>query len=326
MPELVQQLPDGPIDFIGDVHGELEALQQLLSHLGYHTDGTHPEGRRLVFLGDLVDRGPDSPAVALFVRQLVINGNASCILGNHEMNVLLGKKRTYNRWLGHQKGMPGPLEQAPQRVATDTERTKILDFFRTLPVVLEHDALRVVHACWDDRAVEVLRRSGPDADVVSCLRVADDALRRAELVGASDPCAKANLNPIRRLLCGPEIPAFEGASRRTVRTPWWETDHGDDRACVFGHYCRVFLGEGSAAAIERREHPFGGMQRRWTWASKRTICVDFGISRRWSERLSGRDPDLFQTRLVAFRWPEEVLVDDLGHEIEPGPADAGVFP
>ena len=107
MPELVQQLPDGPIDFIGDVHGELEALQQLLSHLGYQTDGTHPEGRRLVFLGDLVDRGPDSPAVALLVRQLVINGNASCILGNHEMNVLLGKKRTYNRWLGHQKGMPG---------------------------------------------------------------------------------------------------------------------------------------------------------------------------------------------------------------------------
>ena len=115
MPELVQQLPDGPIDFIGDVHGELEALQQLLSHLGYQTDGTHPEGRRLVFLGDLVDRGPDSPAVALLVRQLVINGNASCILGNHEMNVLLGKKRTYNRWLGHQEGMPGPLEQAPQR-------------------------------------------------------------------------------------------------------------------------------------------------------------------------------------------------------------------
>ena len=165
MPDLVQQLPDGPIDFIGDVHGELEALQKLLSHLGYQPDGTHPDGRHLVFLGDLVDRGPDSPAVALLVRQLVINGRASCILGNHEMNVLLGKKRTYNRWLGHQKGMPGPLEQAPQRIATDPERTKILDFFRTLPVVLEHDALRVVHACWDARAVEVLRRSGPDADV-----------------------------------------------------------------------------------------------------------------------------------------------------------------
>ena len=80
MPELVQKLPDGPIDFIGDVHGELEALQRLLSHLGYQTDGTHSDGRHLVFLGDLVDRGPDSPAVALLVRQFVINCNASCIL------------------------------------------------------------------------------------------------------------------------------------------------------------------------------------------------------------------------------------------------------
>ena len=253
----------------------------------------------------------------------MINRHASCILGNHEMNVLLGKHRTYNRWLGHREGISGPLEQAPQRMATDSERVKILDFFRTLPVVLEHDELRVVHACWDARAVEVLRRAGPDADVVSCLRVADDALRRATVVGASDPCAKANLNPIRRLLCGPEIPAFEGASRSTVRTPWWQTDHGDQRTCVFGHYCRVFLGEGPAAEIERREHPFGGMKRRWTWASERTICVDFGISRRWSERLSGQDPALFQTRLAAFRWPETVLVDDLGHEIQPGTADAG---
>ena len=98
MPELVQQLPDGPIDFIGDVHGELEALQRLLAHLGYRPDGSHAAGRHLVFLGDLVDRGPDSPAVALLVRELVANHHASCILGNHEMNAMLGKKRTYNRF------------------------------------------------------------------------------------------------------------------------------------------------------------------------------------------------------------------------------------
>ena len=126
MPELVQQLPDGPIDFIGDVHGELEALQRLLAHLGYRPDGSHAAGRHLVFLGDLVDRGPDSPAVALLVRELVANHHASCILGNHEMNAMLGKKRTYNRWLGHHEGMSGPLEQAPQQVATNDERVKIL--------------------------------------------------------------------------------------------------------------------------------------------------------------------------------------------------------
>lgn len=321
MPELVQQLPDGPLDFIGDVHGEIEALHLLLHHLGYLEDGSHPENRHLIFMGDLVDRGPDSPTVAMLVRQFVKKGYARCILGNHEMNVLLGKQRTYNRWLGHTKGLPGPLDHAPQRVATDLERAQILEFFLTLPVVLERDDLRVVHACWDAKAVDVLRRAGPAADVVSCLRVTDEALRRSLSVGAVDPCAKANLNPIRRLLCGPEIPAFDGASRQSVRTPWWEADHGDDRTCLFGHYCRVFLAEGAEAEGERREHPFGVMKRRWTWASERTMCVDFGISRRWAERLQGRGSEQFETRLAAFRWPEQVLVDDFGHEIRPGPAN-----
>ena len=60
---LVQDLPKGPIDIIGDIHGEYEALQSLLQVLGYSDLGHHPQGRKLVFTGDLVDRGPDSPAV-----------------------------------------------------------------------------------------------------------------------------------------------------------------------------------------------------------------------------------------------------------------------
>ena len=58
-----QTLPDAPLDIIGDVHGEFEVLQALLHHLGYHEYGVHPEGRKLVFVGDLCDRGPDSPAI-----------------------------------------------------------------------------------------------------------------------------------------------------------------------------------------------------------------------------------------------------------------------
>jgi hypothetical protein len=64
MQSLVQRLFDGPIDLVGDIHGEIAALTILLQHLGYDEDGLHPEKRRLVFLGDLMDRGPDSPAVS----------------------------------------------------------------------------------------------------------------------------------------------------------------------------------------------------------------------------------------------------------------------
>ena len=52
-----QSLPDTPLDIVGDVHGEFAAFQSLLHRLGYRDDGFHPRGRRLVFVGDLCDRG-----------------------------------------------------------------------------------------------------------------------------------------------------------------------------------------------------------------------------------------------------------------------------
>ena len=62
---------DGPIDVVGDVHGEIDALDDLLAALGYHGRGDHPAGRRLIFIGDLCDRGPDSPGVIRRVREMV---------------------------------------------------------------------------------------------------------------------------------------------------------------------------------------------------------------------------------------------------------------
>ena len=53
---LVRPLFSGPLDIIADVHGEIDALRSLLRHLGYREDGTHAEGRRVVFVGDLTDR------------------------------------------------------------------------------------------------------------------------------------------------------------------------------------------------------------------------------------------------------------------------------
>ncbi|MFF4757664.1 polynucleotide kinase-phosphatase [Streptomyces sp. NPDC001292] len=73
----------GPFDVIGDIHGCSAELEALLAKLGY-TDGAHPEGRTAVFVGDLVDRGPDSPGVLRRVMSMVEAGNALCVPGNHE--------------------------------------------------------------------------------------------------------------------------------------------------------------------------------------------------------------------------------------------------
>jgi protein phosphatase len=86
----------GPFDVIGDVHGCLPELEQLLETLGYAI-GRDPEGRpvtahheerRAIFLGDLVDRGPDTPGVLRLVMGMVAAGAALAVLGNHEAKLL----------------------------------------------------------------------------------------------------------------------------------------------------------------------------------------------------------------------------------------------
>ena len=79
----------GPFDIVGDVHGCFDELIQLLSQLGYAEKPggawAHPEGRKLIFLGDLVDRGPKSPEVVRLVMESVKAGTALCVPGNHDM-------------------------------------------------------------------------------------------------------------------------------------------------------------------------------------------------------------------------------------------------
>ena len=78
-------------DVIGDIHGHLAKLEALLVRLGYVQFGgvwTPPEGRMALFLGDLIDRGPEQVAVVRTVRAMVEAGHALCLMGNHEYNAI----------------------------------------------------------------------------------------------------------------------------------------------------------------------------------------------------------------------------------------------
>lgn len=97
-----RQSEHGPFDIIGDVHGCREELVELLTRLGYQVDTSAaepsdpsygyrvvpPPGRKAVFLGDLVDRGPDSPGVLKLVMSMVAAGSALCVPGNHDVKLL----------------------------------------------------------------------------------------------------------------------------------------------------------------------------------------------------------------------------------------------
>lgn len=94
----IQTLPEGALDIVGDVHGEWLALQNLLRHLGYDGEGNHPQGRKLVFVGDLCDRGPESPAVLAWFKRAYEAGNALAVLGNHELNAIIGDPKDGSGW------------------------------------------------------------------------------------------------------------------------------------------------------------------------------------------------------------------------------------
>jgi polynucleotide kinase-phosphatase len=86
----------GPFDVVGDVHGCAAELRTLLTDLGWRLDydggmavgAVHPLGRQAVFVGDLVDRGPDTPGVLRLVMGMVAAGTALCVSGNHEAKLV----------------------------------------------------------------------------------------------------------------------------------------------------------------------------------------------------------------------------------------------
>ncbi|MFD3612762.1 polynucleotide kinase-phosphatase [Streptomyces atroolivaceus] len=135
----------GPFDIIGDIHGCSSELDTLLGKLGYK-DGTHPEGRTAVFVGDLVDRGPDSPGVLRRVMSMVASGDALCVPGNHENKLgryLKGRK------VQHSHGLAETVEQLEREDAEHPEfREQVAEFIDGLVshYVLDGGKLVVCHA------------------------------------------------------------------------------------------------------------------------------------------------------------------------------------
>ncbi|MDX2035258.1 MAG: polynucleotide kinase-phosphatase [Isosphaeraceae bacterium] len=151
----------GPFDIIGDIHGCCDELEELLERLGYEViafapsetslEGgsvyAHPAGRKAVFLGDLVDRGPRILDTVRLVRNMVAHGSALCVPGNHDMK-LLKKLRGKNVQVTH--GLADTLEEIDSLPEADREnfRTGLADFLDGLVshYVLDGGNLVVAHA------------------------------------------------------------------------------------------------------------------------------------------------------------------------------------
>ncbi|WP_010582660.1 metallophosphoesterase [Schlesneria paludicola] len=210
-------------DLIGDIHGHADALVQLLQLLGYQShEGIyrHPE-RKVIFLGDFIDRGPQIQKVLKIVQQMVAAGTAYAVMGNHELNAIAYHTEDRNapgEFL--RRHSPSNNHQHRQTVEqlTPDELKFYLEWFRTLPMWLELEGLRAVHACWDDRAIARVRQDHPN----------DQPLLPSFLQSACRP-GNELFDAVETLLKGKEAPlpgmAFfrdkEGHVRRNVRVRWY---------------------------------------------------------------------------------------------------------
>ena len=209
----------GRFDLIGDIHGHAAPLRRLLGRLGYEeTDGCyrHPE-RRVIFLGDFIDRGPAIRETLRIVRSMIDAGAALAVMGNHELNALCY----------HTAGADG----APLRANSEKNRDQhkgtleafaeypdewrdYLGWFRTLPLFLDMGDFRVVHAAWDESAMATLK--GKD-------RLDEATLHKAARRGTPEYEAVEILLKGRevKLPDGYRFADKHGVSRFEMRTKWW---------------------------------------------------------------------------------------------------------
>ncbi|MEL6195442.1 MAG: polynucleotide kinase-phosphatase [Myxococcota bacterium] len=140
----------GPFDIIGDVHGCFDELTALLRELGYEVDADplspharHPEGRRAFFVGDLVDRGPASPAVLRLAMRMVRDGQAICVPGNHDVKL---KKKLDGRDVRLTHGLAETMSQLEGEPDEFTDEVRAFIDGLVSHYVLDHGKLVVAHA------------------------------------------------------------------------------------------------------------------------------------------------------------------------------------
>ncbi|WP_150452104.1 metallophosphoesterase [Arenibacter lacus] len=211
------------IDLIGDIHGYADELEELLEKLGYAKKDNHyaHPNRKVLFVGDYIDRGPKIRGTLEIVKQMVDHGSAIALIGNHEYNALcFYAQDSDGKYLReHSEKNKGQLQATIDQFKNREEEFKMyLEWFKTLPLFYETDTFRAVHACWDYKSIAYLKQH------LNNNKLNDDLLRESVKKGTE------LYNAIENTLKGKEIPLpgklffkdKDGNERRETRIRWWE--------------------------------------------------------------------------------------------------------
>ncbi len=214
-------------DIIGDIHGQAAPLEKLLRKLGYRERWgiwRYPDqGRKVIFVGDYIDRNPDARRVMDIVKRMTDNGEALAVMGNHEFNAVAYHTPDPDNPGGYLRSHSDKnrfqhrifLEEMEESEASHDEA---IDWFRTLPMWLDLGELRVIHASWVARHHATVERvADPEAHLSDALLVKGSREGTAEF------------EAVECLLKGLEVQMPEsvgyrdsyGQLRTKARIRWW---------------------------------------------------------------------------------------------------------
>ena len=206
-------------DLVGDIHGQAPELVKLLEKLSYSKvdEVRRHADRKMIFLGDFIDRGIYQKEVIDIVRPMIDGDYALSVMGNHEYNAIAyytpdangGYLRTHND--KNTKQHKAFLMAYEDDYA---EKKDVIEWFKTLPLWLDLKGLRVVHACWDFNLISKL----------------GNPVLTENLFQQSSVKGTWQYDAVETILKGKEIPLPDGQSfldkdgnsRKHIRIRWWD--------------------------------------------------------------------------------------------------------
>ena len=207
---------------VPDIHADLERLNWSVEKA---------QGSKMIFLGDLIDAGklvtkPDDLGVLQQVSQLISDGHASCILGNHELNAILFHRRSSasNAPLRSHKEQNSKQHKSFIE-AFGVESSDALSWtawmLETLPLWLEFDGLRIAHACWSEKAIGIVKKRRPSGHL-QLEDLEEVAAKKTEFALAVETITSG---PEAKLPSGYSFTDNGGNTREHVRLSWWNAEN-----------------------------------------------------------------------------------------------------
>jgi hypothetical protein len=254
-------------DIIGDIHGHVDILSKTLKELGYYrSNGAYKHRtRKAIFVGDFVDRGNKVLESVSVVRAMVESGSALAVPGNHEYNLVCYFTPDHAGGYLRERSIKNRAQTVQTLASYRKQEEKLMDdlaWFQSLPLFIELEDFRVVHAAWIDKDVDLIRTRYPGNRMTEQL-IQDSSLEDSDAFWA-----------VEHLLKGVETDLPEGSfrdndghTRTRMRITWWQdpegktlqdmavrekeklaqvpfTDHQvqlgyspDEKPVFFGHYC-----------------------------------------------------------------------------------------